>query len=112
MNAFHEKMKGRVSALLNNDRLDVQRLNQEVAYLADRSDVSEELDRLASHIKQFKMRMKKEGPIGKQLDFVLQEMNREVNTIGSKIQDTHLTAHVIQGKSLLERIREQVQNVE
>jgi len=110
--SYDTKMKHRLSQILNDERLDPQRLSQEVAFLIDRSDVSEELDRLKSHMKQFRLTARATGSIGRSLDFIVQEMNREINTIGSKVQDVRLTSHIIQCKSLMEKIREQIQNVE
>ena len=87
-------------------------LNKELALVSDRCDVTEELTRFQSHGNQFEEMIKKREPVGRQLDFLLQEMGREVNTIGSKANDAEIAKHVIQLKSELEKIREQVQNVE
>jgi uncharacterized protein (TIGR00255 family) len=92
--------------------LDEGRLLTEVALMAERGDISEELTRLASHIKQFRNMMAVEEPVGRQLDFLVQEMNREVNTIGSKANDLEISQKVVLLKSELEKIREQVQNIE
>lgn len=97
---------------LNDKSLDMARLHQEIAYLVERADISEELIRLQSHIQQFRTTSKQENRMGKNLDFLLQEMNREINTIGSKSLDLKISDLVIQSKSLLEKMREQVQNVE
>ena len=110
--AYDQKLREKISQLTHEKSLDPARLHQEVAYLIEKADVSEELTRLQSHIQQFRGTCKKEGPIGKNLDFLLQEMNREINTIGSKSLDSHIPNLVIQCKSLLEKMREQVQNVE
>jgi uncharacterized protein (TIGR00255 family) len=107
-----ERMKGRVDKLLGEPVSDVSRLNQELAIFADRTDITEELVRLDSHMVQFEQTLKRSEPVGKTLDFLLQEISREVNTIGSKANDAEITGHVIQMKSELERIREQVQNIE
>jgi uncharacterized protein (TIGR00255 family) len=88
------------------------RLLQEVTFFADRSDVSEELTRLASHFQQFDDCLKVKEPVGRTLDFLAQEMNREVNTIGSKANDALISRHVVSLKAELEKFREQVQNVE
>jgi uncharacterized protein (TIGR00255 family) len=85
---------------------------KEVVYFADRSDISEELARLQSHFKQFEDCVKSEDPVGRTLDFLAQEMNREINTIGSKAQDSEIAREVVQFKAELEKFREQVQNVE
>jgi uncharacterized protein (TIGR00255 family) len=89
-----------------------ERLMKEVVYFADRSDISEELARLQSHFKQFEDLIKSEEPVGRTLDFLAQEMNREINTIGSKAQDSEVAREVVQFKAELEKFREQVQNVE
>ncbi len=92
--------------------LDANRLEMEVALLAERSDITEELVRLASHFDQFGKLLGFAGPIGRKLDFLLQEISREANTIGSKIQDASVAHLVVELKADVERIREQVQNVE
>ena len=89
-----------------------ERLLKEVALFADRSDLTEELTRLNSHLKQFRENLNAAGPIGRTLDFLAQEINREVNTIGSKANDIQITQTVVVMKSEVERIREQIQNVE
>lgn len=108
------RLKDRVDALLaaSGTNLDPQTLAREVAILADKSDVTEELDRLASHLKQSRELFASSEPIGRTLDFVAQEMLREVNTIGSKSVDTELGRLVIEMKSEVERFKEQVANVE
>lgn len=106
------RMKARVGKLLESGRADAGRLEQELAILADKSDISEEIARLDSHLAQFRQTMKAGEPAGKTLDFLTQEMGREVNTMGSKANDAQLSQHVIRMKGELEKIREQVQNVE
>ncbi len=91
---------------------DPARLAQELVILADKWDISEELTRSRSHVSQFRAMLKSGGAVGRKLDFLLQEMNREINTMGSKSASTELRWMVVEGKTLLERIREQVQNVE
>lgn len=88
------------------------RLLQEVAIMADKTDITEEIVRFRSHVVQLTNTLKMDEPIGRMLDFIIQEMNREVNTIGSKAMDITLTDHVVQLKCELEKIREQVQNIE
>ena len=88
------------------------RLLQEVAIIADKTDISEEIVRFRSHVVQLTNTLKMDEPIGRKLDFIIQEMNREVNTIGSKAMDITLTDHVVQLKCELEKVREQVQNIE
>ena len=106
------RMKDRVEKLLVGEAPDVPRLHQELAIYADRGDITEEIVRLDSHMLQFEQQLKRAESIGKTLEFLLQEMGREVNTIGSKANDAVIAGHVVQMKAELERIREQVQNVE
>ena len=106
------RMKDRVEKLLVGEAPDVPRLHQELAIYADRGDITEEIVRLDSHMLQFEQHLKRAESIGKTLEFLLQEMGREVNTIGSKANDAVIAGHVVQMKAELERIREQVQNVE
>jgi uncharacterized protein (TIGR00255 family) len=106
------RMKSRVEKLLDGPASDLPRLHQELALYADRSDITEELVRLDVHMVQFGQTVQSTQPVGKTLDFLLQEMGREVNTIGSKANDTVIATAVVQMKSELERLREQVQNVE
>jgi uncharacterized protein (TIGR00255 family) len=101
-----------VADLLDGRQLDPGRLEQEVALLAERSDVAEECDRLQSHLAQFRATLKQPGPQGRRLDFLLQEMHREVNTIGAKSADVALAHEVVGLKTSIERLREQVQNLE
>jgi uncharacterized protein (TIGR00255 family) len=107
-----ERMKARVAKLLGDEIPDVPRLNQELALYADRCDITEELVRLDAHMIQFNQTIHRTESVGKTLDFLLQEMGREVNTIGSKANDATITACVVQMKAELERVREQIQNVE
>ncbi|MBI3355587.1 MAG: YicC family protein [Nitrospirae bacterium] len=107
-----DRMKSRVEKLLGGDIPDLPRLNQELALYADRCDITEELVRLDAHMVQFQHTVYSAESVGKTLDFFLQEMGREVNTIGSKADDAVIAAAVVQMKAELERIREQIQNVE
>jgi uncharacterized protein (TIGR00255 family) len=107
-----DRLRERVRELLDGRLPDPERLEQEVALLAERADVAEECDRLRSHLAQFRSALKDAGPQGRRLDFLLQEMNREVNTIGSKAADAAIAQEVVGLKSSVERLREQVQNVE
>ena len=106
------RMKIRVEKLLVLEIPDSPRLYQELAVYADRGDITEELVRLDSHMIQFEQTLNRAESVGKTLDFLLQEIGREVNTIGSKANDAEIAGHVVQMKAELERIREQVQNVE
>ena len=94
------------------DQVDEARILTEVAVFADKADINEELIRLKSHIKQFDHILTMLEPIGRKLDFLLQEMNREVNTIGSKANDSEIAKEVVEMKSILEKLKEQVQNIE
>ncbi len=106
------RMKNRVAQLMATDAPDHPRLLQELALYADRSDVSEELVRLNSHMLQFEQTLKSPDAVGKTLEFLLQEIGREVNTIGSKANDAAVAQLVIRMKAEVEKLREQVQNVE
>ena len=108
----YDRMKGRIEKLLEPGRADAGRLEQELAAFADRSDVSEEQARLYSHLRQFRDTMKSQEAIGKILDFLLQEMGRETNTIGSKANDAQIASHVVRIKGELEKLREQVLNIQ
>jgi uncharacterized protein (TIGR00255 family) len=113
LSEYHSRLKERISVLTEGKvELDPNRLAQEAAFLADKSDITEEIVRAESHLKQFHSMMESEGPAGRALDFLLQELNREVNTMGSKGADVKLSHMVVALKSELERIREQVQNIE
>lgn len=107
-----QKLRERIRQLAGDVQVDEARLAQEVAFIADRSDITEELVRFDSHLQQFDDILKLEEPVGRKLDFLMQEFNREINTIGSKANDSEIAALVVQVKAELERIREQVQNIE
>lgn len=109
---YSHRLKGRIQHLLEGREVDTDRLTQEIALFADRCDVTEELTRFDSHIGQFQLLMQASEPVGRKLDFLLQEMGREVNTIGSKANDADISSSVVQIKSELEKVREQVQNIE
>ncbi len=110
--AYRQKLEARVKELLGEGKYDPVRVEQEVALTAERSDVTEELVRLKSHIEGFGAALSAEGPVGKRLGFFLQEMGREVNTLGSKALAASVARRVIAIKEELEKLREQVQNVE
>jgi uncharacterized protein (TIGR00255 family) len=113
LSEYHDRLHERITALTEGKvELDPNRLAQEVAFLVDKSDITEELVRAESHVKQFRSMVESDGAAGRSLDFLLQELNREVNTIGSKGGDAELSQIVVSLKSELEKIREQVQNVE
>jgi uncharacterized protein (TIGR00255 family) len=110
---YREQLLERIkSAGLEAPGVDDERLLKEVVYFADRSDISEELARLQSHFQQFEDCRKSKEPVGRTLDFLAQEMNREVNTIGSKANDSRISREVVILKAELEKFREQAQNVE
>jgi uncharacterized protein (TIGR00255 family) len=107
-----EKLAKRVQDLTGGLELDQERLLQEVALIADRSDVTEELTRLNSHVEQFLACGQAGSPLGRKLDFLLQELLREVNTVGSKSASGEIAGYVVNMKAELEKIREQTQNIE
>jgi uncharacterized protein (TIGR00255 family) len=109
---YAERLQARVTKLLSAESVNLDRIAQEAILFAEKSDVTEEVTRLASHFAQFRSALKEKDAVGKRLDFLLQEMGREVNTIGSKANDTEISKHVVELKSELEKVREQVQNVE
>lgn len=106
------RLKERVAQLMSGQTLDEARLAQEIAIMADRCDITEELVRFRSHLQQFSATLKSGEPVGRKLDFLLQELNREVNTVGSKANDAAIAAQVVSLKAEMEKIREQVQNIE
>jgi uncharacterized protein (TIGR00255 family) len=110
--AVRERLSARIAELTRGVPLDPGRLAQEVALFADRTDVAEELTRLASHLAQARGLIGSDAPAGRKLEFLVQEVNREINTIGSKSQHAAIAAQVVELKAELERVREQVQNVE
>lgn len=109
---YKERLAQRISALEPGVEVPPERLAQEVAIFADRCDISEELARLDALAEQFEEMMGRDGPVGRRLEFLLQEMGREVNTMGSKASDARVSLEVIEMKAALERLREQVQNIE
>ena len=108
---WQQKLQERLSRF-GNEIGDPQRVAQEIAIFADRCDISEEVTRFKSHLEQFHDLMQQNEPVGRQMDFLVQELNREANTMGSKSNDAGLTHQVVVLKSELEKIREQVQNIE
>lgn len=105
-------LQERLEKLLGNVQIDPMRLAQEVVILADKTDVTEELVRLRSHTQQFRNFLLEEGAVGRKLDFLVQEFLREVNTLGSKISDARIAHLTVELKSELEKMREQIQNIE
>ncbi len=109
---YRERLQGRIQELLSDSRFDEQRVLTEVAVFADKVAVDEETVRLRSHFAQLEKLANSDGPVGRKIDFLVQEMNREANTIGSKSQNTEIAYLVVDIKSEIEKIREQVQNIE
>jgi uncharacterized protein (TIGR00255 family) len=109
---FRARLQARIAELVEGGTVDPQRLAQEVAFHAERTDISEEMTRLQAHVDQFRQLLGQNEPAGRKLDFLVQEMNREVNTTGSKSQSPAISERVVALKAEIERIREQVQNVE
>nr|WP_312576014.1 YicC/YloC family endoribonuclease [Sedimentibacter sp.] len=110
---YKEKLETRIKELLGNSHdLDENRLYNEIVFYSDKSDINEEIVRFNSHMNQLDIALKAGGSVGRKLDFIIQEANREINTIGSKIGNLNITQIVIEVKNLLEKIREQIQNIE
>ncbi|MDP3152711.1 MAG: YicC/YloC family endoribonuclease [Archangium sp.] len=109
---YRTRLSERIAELSKGLAVEPQRLAQEVAFFAERTDVAEEMTRLASHLEQFNELLRSAEPSGRKMDFLVQEMHREVNTTGSKSQHADISSRIMQLKAELERIREQVQNVE
>jgi uncharacterized protein (TIGR00255 family) len=109
---YRTRLEARLAELLGDTPVDESRIVMETAVYADRGDITEELVRLSSHSVQIYEVVKQDEPIGRRLEFLVQEMQREVNTIGSKAQDSEISHRVIDIKSELEKIREQIQNIE
>lgn len=112
MEAYRERLTAKIAEVLADRQIDETRIITEAAIFADKVAVAEETVRLSSHIAQFRDILTHEEPVGRKLDFLVQEMNREVNTIGSKAQDVAIAQTVVDMKSEIEKIREQIQNIE
>ncbi|WP_139904507.1 YicC/YloC family endoribonuclease [Clostridium thermarum] len=109
---YKAKLAERLKELLDNVAIDENRLNMELAIYADKSSIDEEITRLKSHIEQMKATLDSNEPVGRKLDFIVQEMNRETNTIASKSNDIEITNSALKIKNEIEKIREQIQNIE
>ncbi len=109
---FSAKLRERMKEILEDIQIDETRLYQEAAFLAERNDITEEIVRLKAHVSKFKDTMSKDGSIGRELDFLLQEMNRESGTISAKSKDAEVSHLILELRSEMERMREQVQNIE
>lgn len=110
--SYRQKLLAKLTELLGDTNIDEQRILTETAIFAEKTAIDEETVRLHSHIAQFRTLIASDEPVGRKLDFLVQEMNREVNTIGSKAQDLSITRLVVDMKSEIEKIREQIQNIE
>lgn len=109
---IREKLRTRIDSLLKDEKIDETRLETEIALMADKMDINEEVIRLRSHLKFFMEALESQTPVGRRLNFLSQEINRELNTIGAKCNDSDISQHIVLGKEKLEQIREQVQNIE
>ncbi len=112
ISAYRDKLQEKIKTISDGIDIDPARLAQETAIIADKSDIAEEITRLESHLAQFRELINQTQPVGRKLEFLTQEINRETNTIGSKSIDFEVSQHVIEIKSLLEKIREQLANIE
>jgi uncharacterized protein (TIGR00255 family) len=110
--AFQERFRERLRTLLEGTELDPSRFEQEVALWVERADITEEMVRAESHLRQFRTLFESQDPVGRKMDFLLQEIHREANTTGSKVNDAEISQGIVEIKSELEKIREQVQNIE
>lgn len=109
---YREKLQRRLSEMLNGQPVDENRLALEVVLFTDKASIDEEITRFHSHIGQFRSALSKSEAVGRRLDFLVQELNREVNTVGSKANDLRISQHVVNIKTELEKVREQIQNIE
>ena len=109
---YKDKLKAKLEEYLSETEIDLNRFNQEILYFTDKASITEELVRLKSHFSQARILVASNKETGRNLDFLIQEFNREFNTIGSKASDTQITKAVLDAKAEVERIREQVQNIE
>ena len=109
---YRDKLYGKITEVLADRSIDESRLLTEVAIFADKVSTDEETDRLRSHMQEFEKMLSSEEPVGRRMDFLIQEMNRETNTIGSKCNDIDVAKMVVEIKSEIEKIREQIQNIE
>jgi uncharacterized protein (TIGR00255 family) len=112
VDGYRQRLCNKMDSLTMDAELDEGRLVQEVAFFADKCDITEEITRVRSHLEQFGHYLLSEGAIGRRLDFLLQEINREVNTMSAKANDALISSKVVEVKAELEKLKEQVQNVE
>jgi uncharacterized protein (TIGR00255 family) len=109
---IREKLQTRIKTMVVDETIDPERMEMEIALLVDKMDINEEIIRLQSHLKFFQEALDNNEPVGRRLNFLCQEINRELNTIGAKANDSTIAHHIVLGKEKLEQIREQVQNIE
>ena len=112
LEAFQKRLHEKIRSFLGGVEVDANRFQQEVAFLAERADITEEIVRMESHLAQFVLLLGGEEPVGRKMDFLLQEIHREVNTVSAKANDAEISQRVVEIKSELEKIREQAQNIE
>jgi uncharacterized protein (TIGR00255 family) len=112
MGVLKERAAARLEAITTPNGIDRERVSQEIAILVSRSDVTEEVARLHVHLEQLQNAVEEGSPVGKRIDFLLQEINREITTYSNKIQGTGISSLIVQAKSKVEQLREQIQNVE
>jgi len=112
IHSAQEKLRDRIKELLDDKEVDESRLIQETAYLVEKSDITEEIVRMKSHLKHFEGVLKSGDTIGKKLDFIVQELRREINTISAKVQDVGISTNAVESKHELEKIKEQIQNLQ
>jgi uncharacterized protein (TIGR00255 family) len=109
---YRQKLNDRINHMLKDVTVDESRLAQEVAFFSERSDITEEIVRVRSHLQQFRAYLSVDDALGRRLDFLIQELNREVNTLSSKASDSSISKMAVEMKAELEKLREQIQNVE
>ncbi len=112
LETYRKRLSERLAEMAEGMEIDTSRLHQEVAYFADRSDITEEVVRIDSHLRQFGQMLKSDGPMGRKMEFLLQEIHREVNTVSAKANDVLISQKVVEIKAELEKMREQIQNIE
>ena len=112
VNSARDRLHDRIKEILEGNEVDESRLVQEVAYLVEKSDITEEIVRIKSHLKHFEEILKSGDTIGKKLDFMVQELRREINTISAKVQDVGISTKAVESKHELEKIKEQIQNLQ
>ena len=112
LNQYRDNIHQKVADFLDGAEIEESRILTEVAVMADRLDITEEINRMSGHLKRMKALLQEGEPVGRKFDFLVQEMNREINTIGSKASDLEIQDSVVDVKAEIEKIREQIQNIE